>query len=95
MAERLDDKAITEALRTMPGWEREDNALVQTFTFPAFLDGIAFVVRVAQAAEAANHHPDLDIRYTRVRCALSTHDAGGITAKDVELASKIGELLSA
>ncbi len=92
MAERLDDNAINEALQTLPGWERENDALVKTFTFFAFLDGIAFVVRVAQAAEAAGHHPDVDIRYTRVRCALSTHDAGGITAKDVELASAIGKL---
>ncbi len=92
MADRLDDDAINEALQTLPGWKRENDALVKEFTFPTFLEGIAFVVRVAQAAEAAGHHPDIDIRYTRVRCVLTTHDAGGITAKDVELASAIPDL---
>lgn len=92
MRTRLDDQAITQALQALPGWERDGDAIVKTFAFPAFLDGIAFVARVAQAAEVADHHPDIDIRYTRVRCALSTHDAGGITANDVGLASTIEEL---
>lgn len=89
MSTRLDDDAIASALRTLPGWERNGEAIVKTFTFPTFLQGIAFVARVAQVAEDANHHPDVDIRYTRVACALSTHDAGGITASDVELAREI------
>jgi 4a-hydroxytetrahydrobiopterin dehydratase len=62
---------------------------VKTFSFSRFADGIAFVQRVARAADAADHHPDIDIRYTKVTCALSTHDAGGITAADLALASAI------
>lgn len=92
MRTRLDDDAITTALEALHGWAREGDAIAKTFTFPAFLDGIAFVARVAQAAEAADHHPDIDIRYTSVRCALSTHDSGGITANDVDLARAIEEL---
>lgn len=89
MTSRLDDTAIADALDELPGWERRGDAIVKTFTFPAFLAGIAFVARVAQAAEEANHHPDVDIRYTSITCALSTHDAGGITSRDVELAMAI------
>jgi len=54
-----------------------------------FADGIAFVNRIAKAADARNHHPDIDIRYTKITCMLSTHDAGGITTADLELAEEI------
>lgn len=86
---RLSDDEIATALAELPGWERRDDTITRTFTFPAFLDGIAFVNRVAEAAEAMDHHPDLDVRYTRVTCTLSTHDAGGVTATDVRLAREI------
>lgn len=91
-ADRLSDIAIQRALGRLPGWSRRGDALVKTYQFPAFLDGIAFVGRVAQAAEAADHHPDLDIRYTRVVCTLSTHSAGGITQLDLDLAGTIDGL---
>ncbi|MDF1504997.1 4a-hydroxytetrahydrobiopterin dehydratase [Roseisolibacter sp. H3M3-2] len=88
--ERLSDIAIQRELSSrLPGWSRRGDALTKTYQFPAFLDGIAFVQRVAQAAEAMDHHPDVDIRYTKVTCALSTHSAGGITALDLELAARI------
>jgi 4a-hydroxytetrahydrobiopterin dehydratase len=84
----LDDLTIQRELSArLPGWSRRGNVLTKTYTFRAFLDGIAFVNRVAAEAERMNHHPDLDIRYTKVTVALSTHDAGGITQKDVELAA--------
>ncbi|HEY7833856.1 MAG TPA: 4a-hydroxytetrahydrobiopterin dehydratase [Ktedonobacterales bacterium] len=86
---RLSDTEIQQALGTLPGWAFEDGALRKPFTFPAFLDGIAFVNRVAALAEQANHHPDLAIAYTRITLTLATHDAGGVTEKDVDLARQI------
>jgi 4a-hydroxytetrahydrobiopterin dehydratase len=89
MPARLSDLEIQRALGGLPGWSRRGDVLTKTFTFPRFLDGIDFVVRVANLAEGANHHPDVDIRYTKVTCTLSTHDAGGITQKDLDLAGAI------
>jgi 4a-hydroxytetrahydrobiopterin dehydratase len=87
--EPLSDIAIQRELGTLAGWSRRGNVLTKTFTFRTFPEGIAFVTRVADAAEAADHHPDIDIRYTKVTVSLSTHDAGGkITHKDVALARK-------
>jgi 4a-hydroxytetrahydrobiopterin dehydratase len=88
-AARLSDIAIQRELGRLPGWSRRGDALVKSYQFPAFLRGIDFVNRVAQAAEAADHHPDVDIRYTKVTCTLSTHSAGGITQKDLDLAAEI------
>lgn len=69
-----------------------DNALDKEFEFPTFPEAIAFVDRLAEAAEAADHHPDIDIRYRRVRVRWSTHSAGGVTDKDRELAARTDEL---
>ena len=88
---RLTDAEIAAALERLPGWVREGNAIVRRYTFPAFAEGIQFVDRVAVLADAADHHPDIDIRWTTVTMALSTHSAGGITAKDVALAGRIDE----
>ena len=85
----LDDTRIAERLATLPGWERAGDEIVQTFELPSFPEAIAFVTRIAERAEAADHHPDLDIRYRKVRVALSTHDQGGITDKDFALAAQI------
>ena len=95
MSTLLSDIAIQRELGSLPGWSRRGNALQKTYTFPAFMDGIAFVGRVAEAAEAAEHHPDLDIRYTKVSAALSTHSAGGITQLDLDLARKMDALAEA
>ena len=92
MPTRLSDLEIQRALGALPGWSRRGDALVKTFSFTRFADGIDFVQRVARAADAADHHPDIDIRYTKVTCSLSTHDAGGITAADLALASTIERL---
>jgi 4a-hydroxytetrahydrobiopterin dehydratase len=86
---KLPDDQITERLGALDGWSREGDEIVKTFELPTFPDAIAFVTRVADRAEAANHHPDLDIRYRKVRVALSTHDAGGLTDKDFDLAAEI------
>ena len=92
MRAKLTDDEIARELAALPGWRRDGDALVRDFAFPAYMDGIAFVTRVAAAAEAADHHPDLLVGYRTVRCTLSTHDAGGITRADARLARAIGEL---
>jgi len=86
---RLDDDRAAARLAELPDWERQGDEIVKTFELPTFPEAIAFVTRVADRAEAANHHPDLDIRYRKVRVALSTHDAGGLTDLDFDLASAI------
>jgi 4a-hydroxytetrahydrobiopterin dehydratase len=87
--ERLSEEEISRRLSEVPSWQRDGDAIVWTRRFPAFLEGIAFVGRVAQLAEAMDHHPDIDIRWRRVRLALSTHSSGGLTALDFELARRI------
>jgi 4a-hydroxytetrahydrobiopterin dehydratase len=89
MPARLSDLEIQRALGSLPGWSRRGDVLTKTFSFARFTDGIDFVVRLSRLAEAANHHPDIDIRYTKVTVTLSTHDAGGITVKDLDLAKEI------
>jgi len=89
MAERLSDIAVQRELGNLPGWSRRGDVITKTFQFRNFLNGINFVSAVAKAAEAADHHPDIDIRYTKIICTLSTHSAGGITQKDLDMARKI------
>jgi 4a-hydroxytetrahydrobiopterin dehydratase len=89
MAERLSDISIQRELGNLPGWSRRGEVISKTFQFRDFLTGISFVSAVAKAADAADHHPDIDIRYTKVTCALSTHSAGGITQKDLDMAAAI------
>lgn len=90
--EKLSDIAIQRELGSLTGWARKVDSLTKTYTFRSFPQGIAFVNRVADLAETMNHHPDIDIRYTKVQCTLSTHDAGGITENDVNLARGIERL---
>jgi 4a-hydroxytetrahydrobiopterin dehydratase len=85
----LTDDRITERLASLDGWSRVGDEIVKTFELPSFPHAIAFVGRVADRAEAADHHPDLDIRYRKVRVALTTHDAGGLTDNDFDLANEI------
>ena len=85
----LADEVIRAALADLPGWELGDGEITREFRLDSFAGAIAFVVRLSYAAEAANHHPDLDIRYSRVRVTLSTHSEGGVTAKDLDLARAI------
>jgi 4a-hydroxytetrahydrobiopterin dehydratase len=73
-------------LDRLPGWKIEEGMLVKTFKFKDFLSALHFVNRVGELAEGAGHHPDIDIRYNRVRLSLTTHDAGGLTEKDFNLA---------
>ena len=89
----LSPDQIAAKLASTPGWSLERDELVRQFQFADFLGSVAFVNSVAELAEAAGHHPDIDIRYNKVRLALTTHDAGGITLKDFELAAKVGLLV--
>jgi 4a-hydroxytetrahydrobiopterin dehydratase len=89
MRQKLSDLEIQRALGGLPGWSRKGEVLTKTFTFERFTDGIAFVDRIARAADEMDHHPDIDIRYTKVTTTLSTHDAGGITQADLKLAQAI------
>jgi 4a-hydroxytetrahydrobiopterin dehydratase len=85
----LPDDQVRERVAALEGWAREGDAIVKTYEAPSFPAAIEFVNRVATLAEAADHHPDLDIRYRKVRVALSTHSEGGITDKDFALAGQI------
>ncbi len=87
--EVLSDEEIRSRLGTLAGWQYRDGAIVRELRFDGFPAAVAFVVTAGFAAEAANHHPDLDIRYNRVRVALSTHSAGGVTAADFDLAATL------
>jgi 4a-hydroxytetrahydrobiopterin dehydratase len=86
---KLADDEITAALGTLDGWSRAGDEIVREFECASFPDAIAFVVMIGFLAEAANHHPDLDVRWRKVRVALTTHDAGGLTQLDVDLATQI------
>lgn len=89
----LTDEQVDAQLPELDGWERIDGALRRSVKFPAFLDGIDAVKRVAEHAEAQDHHPDIDIRWRTVTFALVTHSEGGITDKDLQMARDIDGIL--
>ncbi len=83
----LSETEISAHLAAVPHWTIKSGELVRTFEFRDFRASLAFVNKVGDAAESAGHHPDIDIRYNKVRLALVTHDAGGLTIKDFDLAA--------
>jgi len=90
----LTDAEVVAALARLPGWSRRGQVLERQFEFAGFPDAVAFVARLVPGAEASAHHPDLTISYRRVTVAYTTHDAGGLTAKDVagaEMAERVRE----
>jgi 4a-hydroxytetrahydrobiopterin dehydratase len=89
---KLSDAEVQAWLGKHPGWELEQGMIRRTFAFADFRTTMGFVNRVADAAEAADHHPDIDIRYSKVTLALVTHDAGGLTRRDVALAERADDL---
>ena len=89
----LSPTEITQALVQVPDWHLNDGLLNRTFDFTDFREAMSFVNSVAAVAERAGHHPDIDIRYNKVKLALTSHDAGGITEKDFSLAAEIGKIL--
>jgi 4a-hydroxytetrahydrobiopterin dehydratase len=92
MPGKLSADEVRTALNGLPGWAGDPEALAKTFTFPDHIAAMGFVVRLAMAAEVMNHHPDLRIVYNRVELKLNSHDAGGVTDRDVKLARKADEL---
>lgn len=89
---RLSEAEIAERLRGVEGWKREGEAIAKTFRLPSFKEAIAFVARVAEAADAADHHPDILIRFRRVTLTYSTHSEGGISEKDFRGAAEADRL---
>jgi 4a-hydroxytetrahydrobiopterin dehydratase len=86
---RLEEAELRDRLDRLDGWNREGDAIRKTYTLDSFAEAIAFVNRIAELAERANHHPDIDIRFDRVGCTLSTHSEGGLTGKDLDLARQL------
>ncbi len=84
---------VESRLGGLSGWQVETGELVKTFTFKDFRAALQFVNQVGELAEAAGHHPDIDIRYNRVRLSLVTHDANGLTEKDFHLAAQVGKAI--
>ena len=88
----LNNEQITEGLKTLDGWKRNDKEIVKEFELKDFVRSMGFVSSVALLAEKADHHPDIDIRWNKVTLVLSTHSEGGLTEKDFSLARQINEL---
>jgi 4a-hydroxytetrahydrobiopterin dehydratase len=91
MANALTAAQIEEVTKAHPAWKLQGGKLVREWTFKDFVEAMQFVNRVAAAAEAAGHHPDIDIRYNRVLLGLVSHDARGITERDAAMASRIDQ----
>lgn len=92
MANLLSEQKVTELLSSLPGWTMEGKEIVKEYRFGKYLDGIAFAGKLGAMAEAANHHPDMLIRWRKVEVRLSTHSAGGLTELDFALAKQAEEI---
>jgi 4a-hydroxytetrahydrobiopterin dehydratase len=92
---KLSEAEVAKFLAAHPKWTRAGEEISRTFELADFHASMAFVNKVAEAANQADHHPDIDIRYSKVRLALTTHDAGGLTFRDTDLASKADEFAGA
>ena len=88
----LSPEIVQERLRSLPHWKLEGKEIVRYLEFPDFVRAMAFVNQVAEKAEKAGHHPDIDIRYNKVRLALVSHDKGGLTERDMKMAQAIDSL---
>lgn len=88
----LTETEINQQIQSLPDWTRNGDAISRTFKFKDFVAAIAFVNQLVEPAEAAGHHPDLEISYNRVKVSLTTHDAGGLTQQDFDLAKTISQL---
>lgn len=91
----LSEAEVQQALQKLPRWKKTGNAIARNFEFANFVQAMDFVNQIAEAAEAVNHHPDIHISYNKVTMALVSHDAGGITQRDIRMAAKIDELAPA
>ncbi|MEM7699173.1 MAG: 4a-hydroxytetrahydrobiopterin dehydratase [Verrucomicrobiota bacterium] len=93
MSDLIEETEIESLMKKIPEWDREDKELVRIFEFDEFMEGIDFVNGVADIAEESNHHPDIDIRWCTITMRLTTHDEGGLTELDFEMAGKIDTLV--
>ncbi len=92
-ATKLGESEIEARLEDLVDWTRQGDEIRKLFTLASFPGAIGFVTQVAFLAEAADHHPNIDIRWRKVALALTTHDAGGLTERDFDLAAQIDEIL--
>jgi 4a-hydroxytetrahydrobiopterin dehydratase len=88
----LSAEKVQQELKSLSGWKLDNKEIVRTYEFPDFVRAMEFVRQVAEKAEAAGHHPDIDIRYNKVRLALVSHDAGGLTDRDIAMARSLNSL---
>lgn len=93
MSDLLTKEELPALLKKLPEWDIEENEIVRVLEFDEFLEGIDFVNAVAEIAEEAGHHPDMDIRWCTITLRLTTHDVGGLTELDIEVAKKIDTLV--
>jgi 4a-hydroxytetrahydrobiopterin dehydratase len=94
VADLLDEEEIQQRLDELGDWEREGDDIQKVFEFDDFAASIKFVNDVAKLAERYDHHPDIDIRYNKVKLSLSTHSEGGLTARDFDVAGEIEQSIS-
>jgi 4a-hydroxytetrahydrobiopterin dehydratase len=88
----LSDEQVRQELQKLEGWSQQGKAIVRQYEFKDFKAAMEFVNRVADAAESANHHPDITINYNKVTLLLTSHDSGGVTDRDARIAGKINSL---
>ena len=93
MPDLIPKKDLNTRIKKIPEWDLEDSEVARTVEFETFSEAIDFVNDVSEIAEEAHHHPDIDIRYTRVSLTLTTHDKGGLTDADFEMAGRIDTLI--
>ncbi|WP_204103008.1 MULTISPECIES: 4a-hydroxytetrahydrobiopterin dehydratase [Spirulina sp. CCY15215] len=93
MTQLLNQTEIQARLKTLTGWKQNGKVIQQTFRFKNFIAAIAFVNELVEPAETAGHHPDLEISYNKVTVSMTSHDAGGLTSKDFDMAMTISELV--
>ena len=92
MSTVLKGAELQQAVEGLPGWSAHGDTIERVFDFPNFVEAMGFVNRIAEAAEAVNHHPDITINYNKVKLSLTSHDSGGVTQRDLRMAGKINEI---
>ncbi len=93
MSELYEGEELDDQLKKCPEWEADGDEISRTIEFEDYMEGVDFVNTVAEMAEDAQHHPELHIRYQSVTAILSTHEAGGVTSLDIEMAQRIDNLV--
>ena len=93
MSDLLAQEELAVALKKCPEWEQEKTYITRSIEFEEFMEGIDFVAVVGEIAEEAQHHPDISVKYTKVTLKLTTHDVGGVTDLDIQLAQRIDNVL--